>query len=153
MPALLQIMAWHQTDSKTLSEMIRPALLTYLVITQSEWVNNLSWWYSFLRPTYCFHEQHFGNDYTVYILGVSFAIPQWNGVFCNKNIIWNCRTCMQSILSYIINLIVTKVCFQTIVFIYTLWPNFCLDNDLPSFSSSICSSRQTSRDDVYCCGI
>ena len=48
-PALVQIMAWHQPGDKPLSETMMVRLLTYICITQPQWVNghkhddNLAW--------------------------------------------------------------------------------------------------------------
>ena len=42
-PTLVQIMAWHRPGDKPLSEPMVVSLLTHTCVTQSEWVNSLSW--------------------------------------------------------------------------------------------------------------
>ena len=38
-PALVQIMAWHQSGDKPLSEPMMVSLLTYICVTRPQWVN------------------------------------------------------------------------------------------------------------------
>ena len=38
-PVLVQIMAWHQSDDKSLSESMLVSLLMHICVTRSQWVN------------------------------------------------------------------------------------------------------------------
>ena len=54
-PALVQIMAWHRTGDKPLSEPMMFSLLTHICITQPHWVNHslhrrLSSWQPLVQP-------------------------------------------------------------------------------------------------------
>ena len=40
-PALVQIMAWHRSGDKPLSESMMNSLLTHICVTQPQWVNEL----------------------------------------------------------------------------------------------------------------
>ena len=41
-PALVQIMAWHRTGDKPLSEPMMGSLLTHICVTRPQWVNSLA---------------------------------------------------------------------------------------------------------------
>ena len=41
-PALVQIMAWHRSGGKPLSEPMMVSLLTHICVTRPQWVNNLT---------------------------------------------------------------------------------------------------------------
>ena len=43
-PALVQIIAWHCSDNKPLSEPMMVSLLTHKCVTQPQWVNSPPWW-------------------------------------------------------------------------------------------------------------
>ena len=43
-PALVQIMGWHQTGNKRLSEPMMVKLLTHICVTWPQWVETSQWW-------------------------------------------------------------------------------------------------------------
>ena len=53
-PALVQIMAWHQSGDKPLSEPMMVSLLTHICVTRPQWVNELH------AP--CLHDMFKNND-------------------------------------------------------------------------------------------
>ena len=52
-PALVQIMAWHRSGDKPLSEPMMFSLLTHICVTRPQWVNMVCcrfvWWYSYFN--------------------------------------------------------------------------------------------------------
>ena len=42
-PALVQIMAWHRSGDKPLSEPMMVSLPTHICVTQPQWVNTMTW--------------------------------------------------------------------------------------------------------------
>ena len=48
-PALVQIMAWHRSGDKPLSEPMMVSLLTHICVTRPQWVNSLRPSYAYIR--------------------------------------------------------------------------------------------------------
>ena len=78
-PVLVQIMAWHQSDDKSLSESMLVSLLMHICVTRSQWVNMmvLMWLCVFVMIL-----THWGRDKMVTISQTTLSNPfSWMKMF------------------------------------------------------------------------